>query len=160
MEEQEKKKGIFNKVGRGYIKPFKGALSVIPNAVKGARNTASSTAKRVVNSKGLYEANLRDPDIEAMKENFENIKLKWGFEEEDIEGLIKYYKMHLLSSIIGIVLSLIYLITSLYLNASWFAVTSIFLFTMVISLLASTNYWRLSVLRDRKFTPFFEWAIK
>lgn len=150
------KKGFISSYIGGILKP----ITIVKKSAKNIPLVVKNTKERVLFTKKLFSANLNDPEIELIEKDFEALKLKWEFSEEDIEPLKKYYFNYFLSSVIGSLIIITYMFFNIYFDSSFYALFSLFFFLMVTTFISLSNFWRYSVLNNRKFIPFFKWILE
>lgn len=148
--------GAGKSIGNVIIHPVAYTTKGYSKSVSAIKERAKGTLQRAKNSKVIFNANVNDPDIEAMEQDFNATMVKWGIEsEEQLLRAQKYYKAHFLSSVIGLVLILLFLVFSL--NSSYYTIVAIFTFMFAVTFSMATNYWRYKILSERHFVPFFKW---
>lgn len=153
-------KGFVGKVVTSVFRPFIYATSGYKSGLKSVKNQVSNTKDRVVKSKEIMNANINDPDIELMQKNFQALMMKWGIEdEEQLDNAKKYFKMHAIGGLLGVLLLVVYLVLHLIYNDSYYAIIAIVLFSFASSLVALSSFWRFKVLDEKRFIPFFKWLV-
>lgn len=147
---------------KGYFHVVTNVAKDIPKRGKDLNSFLSSTVTRVKNTKTILKANLNDPDVPLMEENFKATLIKWKIKEIEVPLAIKYYKKYMKAGFIGLIFVLIYFIISLFLpyHYPFFTQISLIIFSIASLLLTLSCYWRAKVLEDRKFEPFFKWLLK
>ncbi len=148
--------GVGKRIGGVVLHPITYTTKGYSKSVAAIKSRARSTVQRAKNTKVIFEANLNDPDIEVMKQDFSAVMKKWGIHsEEQLLRAKKYYKAHLLGSVLGLLLILLFLVFSL--DGSYYTILAIFTFMFAVTLSIVTNYWRHKVLSERHFVPFLKW---
>ena len=146
-------------VGFTVFKPFIYASSGYKSGINSIKSRINSCAMGFRDRKKLFLRNKNDPDINAMEDDFQLLMFKWGIKDEkELNKAIRYYKLHFIGALFGIILITLLLFFSV--NSSYYTLLAIIIFGFAITLSSVANFWRYQVLKNRKFMPFLKWLTR
>lgn len=162
IEQDGVKQGFLKRSATKYVNFFKKPVKHVPESAGRVKRLINGLKERTANTKMIFLGNLNDPDIEVMKKDFNAVLFKWGIEEHEVVDAIRYYSSYLKGALIGALVLMAYFVISLFIpyKTAFFAQFAILSFGIGAMLVFLSCYWRVKVLKERKFEPFIEWILK